>query len=296
MELPFEVPAGLTFEPGVSVASWVDERLLPWRGSGEGVLVGELVPTGFEAYARILHPARRRTAEGGLGEPVTWEAVARARGGSFHPEVQFPALIGAPLDHRVSETDEFWMPEEGSIPAELCAPLTDVLGRHTTAADRCLFCLWDGFGFLGGGSSYTLVAHSGVRGRMQRRAMRRAARRRSRRFAVTMASIPRVQIRPSPDRRGAFREYLLFRGPLTALTTSFIFEPVGYFQSPNIWWPEDRAWVVCTEIDDWTTYVGGSRACVGDLLADSDLEVVETRTDLRWDVAGDRANARPDRL
>jgi hypothetical protein len=77
------------------------------------------------------------------------------------------------------------------------------------------------------------------------------------------------------------------RGALGSLTT---FTFVGRFQSPNIWWPEDRAWVVATEIDDWTTYVGGTKACVEDLLASEVLEVVPSDPTFRWDVRGDRIN------
>jgi len=292
MEAAFVVPEGLTMETDVSVASWVDERLLPWRGSGEGVLVGELVPTGFEAYARILHRARRPPATGGPGEPVTWAEVARAIGGRIHPEVQLQALIGLPLDHRVTESDEFWMPEEGSIPAELCAPLVEVLDRHTSTSGRCLFCIWDGFGFLSGRTSQLVALRPGLRGRLQRRAMRRGARRRARADLAARMRTPRVQIHPSPDRRGAFREYYLLRGPLGSLA-SFTFGSTGLFQSPNIWWPEDRAWVVATEIDDWTTYVGGTRACIDAPLAAEDLEVVASDPGFRWDMLGDRIN-RPD--
>jgi hypothetical protein len=280
------LPSDVELMTDVSEADWVDERLLPDAGGGEGVRVGELVPTGFERYARILHPAHRRVTEGGMGEPVTWAEIARERGKRIHPEVQFQALVDLPPDHRVSESDEVWMPEEGSIPMELSAPLIDVLSRHTST-ERCFFCLWDGFGFLYPGSTMYLVAYRGLQGRLQRRSMRRAARRASRRAQAATAAIPRVQIRPAPDRRSAFREYLLMRGALGSLTT---FTFVGRFQSPNIWWPEDRAWVVATEIDDWTTYVGGTKACVEDLLASEALEVVPSDPTFRWDVRGDRIN------
>jgi hypothetical protein len=61
----------------------------------------------------------------------------------------------------------------------------------------------------------------------------------------------------------------------------------GHFQSPNIWWPQDRSWVVGTEIDDWNTYVGGSEACIEELLASPRLEVVPSGPDLRFDAGSD---------
>ena len=43
-------------------------------------------------------------------------------------------------------------------------------------------------------------------------------------------------------------------------------------QSPNLWWPDDRAWCVATEIDLAWTYVGGTTALIRDVLANSDVE------------------------
>jgi hypothetical protein len=43
-------------------------------------------------------------------------------------------------------------------------------------------------------------------------------------------------------------------------------------QSANLWWPADRAWCVVTDIDLMSTYVGGSAACIADLLATPGLE------------------------
>ena len=42
------------------------------------------------------------------------------------------------------------------------------------------------------------------------------------------------------------REYVLFVGPLAGLPS--LMEAQGG-RSPNLWWPEDRAWCVATEID-----------------------------------------------
>jgi len=92
MDPSIEVPAGLTLQRDVAPAEWVDEKLLPGRGLSEGVRVAEIVPTGFEAYARILHPASRRVR--GRYEPVTWSELARTRRKTIHSEVQIKALLG----------------------------------------------------------------------------------------------------------------------------------------------------------------------------------------------------------
>jgi hypothetical protein len=44
--------------------------------------------------------------------------------------------------------------------------------------------------------------------------------------------------------------------------------------SPNLWWPDDRAWFVATEIDHAWTYVAGSQQLLARLMADRRLEIL----------------------
>lgn len=86
--------------------------------------------------------------------------------------------------------------------------------------------------------------------------------------------IPRVEMPARP--------MLLLSGPLRAATTSFAsFRD----QLASLWWPDDRAWCVATDVDLMTTYVGGSRECVAALTADDGLEAMEISADQRlaWD-------------
>lgn len=46
----------------------------------------------------------------------------------------------------------------------------------------------------------------------------------------------------------------------------------GRVRSPNLWWPEDRAWVVGTDIDGDDTLVAGSHTMIDAILAHPDLE------------------------
>ena len=48
------------------------------------------------------------------------------------------------------------------------------------------------------------------------------------------------------------------------------------YLSPNLWWPEDRAWCVATEIDFTWTYVGGAPECIQQVMDDPELEAVPT--------------------
>lgn len=209
---PYESSAALALEMrDASDADWVDESLVPFGAGSEGLLVGQIVPTGFAAYARLLHLPDR---------------------------------------------------PEGTLPDQTRAPLVAILERHTTTGETCLFCLWDGFGV----GVPLVLAKPGWRGRVQRLTMRRDARRRSRRARAAMDAIPRVRIHPSPAGDGAYREYVLFRGAVGAVTA------FGHGLSPNLWWPEDRAWVAATEIDASSTYVGGSEGLVREILNSDGLE------------------------
>jgi hypothetical protein len=68
------------------------------------------------------------------------------------------------------------------------------------------------------------------------------------------------------------RRLRLFTGPISAIRESLC--PPPFWQSPSLWWPDDRAWCVETEVDLMSTYVGGTRQCIEDLVAQRDLEAL----------------------
>lgn len=74
------------------------------------------------------------------------------------------------------------------------------------------------------------------------------------------------------------RSYLLFQGPLVS-ATKFFFGP--FYQSPNIWWPDDRAWCVASEVDLESTYVACSSELCRELL--NEFESFAASPDLRVD-------------
>jgi len=65
-------------------------------------------------------------------------------------------------------------------------------------------------------------------------------------------------------------------GPLTAAST--LTDAAGG-RSPSLWWPDDRAWFVSTEVDDLSTYVGGQTSMIDALVAASEIEAVPTTLD-----------------
>lgn len=275
----FPTPPGVELMTSdVSPGAWLDERLMPL--SSEGTRVGVIVPPGFAAYARILHPAQRRVPDGYVD--ATWAEVAAERGKVIHPEVQFGVLLGDEWEAGTNQWGDGFQPEEGSMPQHVSPRLLPILERHTRTPDECWMCVWDGFGFLSGGALLRLEPRSPVLRWWRRRGALRA----SRREQQELAQIPTVKIHPAPAGRGAFRAYFLFRGPLSAVE-GFAFD--GTYQSPNYLWPEDRAWCLATEIDDCSTYVGGNAELVRDLL-ESNLEVVHSDPENRFDWWGDRIN------
>ena len=222
MDSSIAVPNGLTLRTDVTPTEWVDESLLPFRGATEGVRVGEIVPTGFEAYARILHPASRRV--GDRFEPITWSELARTRGKTIHPEVQLKALLGDEFRHSAPWGE---LPEEDSIPEALRAPLVEILRRFTRTPDRCWFCIWEGYGAWFGG--HELKTYSDM-SRSAQRARKREALRRAEKEAAAMEQIPKASI------MGGLRRCLVFTGSIDAIPDLTI----GHMSStPNWWWPDD---------------------------------------------------------
>ena len=67
------------------------------------------------------------------------------------------------------------------------------------------------------------------------------------------------------------------------------FDP--WWQSVNLWWPDDRAWFVSTEIDFAWTYVGGTTALLEGLLADPLLEILPATVSDHITYQADRTNA-----
>lgn len=83
------------------------------------------------------------------------------------------------------------------------------------------------------------------------------------------------------------RSYLLFEGRLEEIPE---FTEAGLYQSPNVWWPADRTFLVHTEVDFTWTYVAGSADLVAAVLADSRLEARRAFATDRFTIDGDRLN------
>ena len=54
---------------------------------------------------------------------------------------------------------------------------------------------------------------------------------------------------------------------------------VVHEQAPTLWWPDDRAWCVSTDVDSYSTYVGATAACIDTILTNQLLEAVACTID-----------------
>jgi hypothetical protein len=257
------------FPPGVepvedlSPAAWVRETLKDWPGGGK-FLVRDLVPPIFEAYARILHRAHRPED---LGYPTgTWAERAEQLGRTLGPETSWYELTGT--NFADGPARDAWVPNEGSSSEEEVRVIASRLARHTTTPLECWFAMWSGWGELSGGMG-SLYQVGGPISELKMRWRARREGKRARTEAARFRTFPLL---------GGRRSYLLFNGAVED-ASRFDF---GYgFRSSAFSWPDDRAWFVHTEIDALSTYLGGSKALVDQLVGGQVLESFEVQEDSR---------------
>lgn len=131
---------GFDLQNDLSPARWVADRFHDF-----GVDVGSVVPEGFDAYVRLLHPAWR--SEGGKDVPVSWGAIAAANDRVVHPEMQWPNISGM-WEHTGKSAPGLWDagPEDGTLPRSLAGVLREILPGHTGTPDEVWWCVWNGYG------------------------------------------------------------------------------------------------------------------------------------------------------
>jgi hypothetical protein len=247
-----------------------------------------------------------------VDEPATWADAAAAFGTTLHPLAQWQRLVRAPdgedwRTRAAPDGREFTSPEEGSMPPELLASVASHLIAHTSTPDAGFAALWAGWGGLLGFMgqtpsrrffSFDAPAHEQLLERSIHNPFEDDYRKKTWQPGILSEEIsrgPRLQL---PD-----REHVLFSAPprafadpdwiLDAPWRDTEAEEHGFApsaQHPSLIWPEDRAWVLVSEIDFDSTIVAGSAALVAEICADPAVEAmpVPADADLGWQ--GDEVN------
>jgi hypothetical protein len=241
----------LAWSEHVAAAEWIGPRLLAFGDHR----VGSVVPGGFEAYARVLHPAEEPGPDGRL---VRWAEVAAWSGQPLGPDSQFHSIALPPV--RPSQPGPWGSqgPRQGSLYPPDALVLAGLARDWTATPDRCWFCIWDGYGW-GPAVRLTPVGQP----------------------AEPVPDPLPAEVRSGPRVRLPNREYLLYTGPAEEVTApSLLGEGLpGDDQTANLWWPDDQAWCVASEIDLGWSYIGGPAGLIGQVLADPRIEALPASPD-----------------
>lgn len=262
---------------GAEAGAWIKPRL---RGDFGAVTLQ--VPEGFEAYARVFHPAFDRERH-----PASWAEVAALCGTTPHREMQWHSILG------LGNADELrgsyypndgsgvkWMgsdPPIGTMSIETLDALCEVLSNYSADVTRCFFGLCTIHGWLD---------------------------------FLSAEKLPSLLELPYD------RNHIVLTGPLSAVdqivdnwfTDASIQigsagehnqdlpapqDPSQFLQreAPNLIWPADESWFVVTDVDFDSTLVGGNAALIDAIVKSPNLEALHVRpTDSLADNA-DKVNA-----
>jgi hypothetical protein len=207
------------------------------------------------------------------------DAASDATAGQWIAEVLHPfaAGVGSIVPPGFADYVEVRHETEGSPPTALLASLASAGVDHTSTPDRCWFAIWDGYGWFNGSADYGTRARRTAIGRALARRHIRALQRRHdaqrQRLRAEAAAIPRLQL---PQ-----RSYYLLVGPVSCASRLHAQSvPITSSQAPNLWWPDDRAWCVASEIDLPVSYIGGPTEFIDRVLRDlGDLATRVTTND-----------------
>ncbi|WP_136623315.1 hypothetical protein [Mycobacterium attenuatum] len=229
-----------------------------------------IVGSGVEAYARLFHPLAEEP-----GGP-TWAEVARANGRVMHPSVQWDKIRGRgpfnPNDPRLQGRNRPGNSHWGELNTWALEALCAVLTVHTTTPQTCYFAVWEGCGALGEplpGSFITSYRGPGPKPAPPGPAPAD--------WQLDLRG-PRFRL---PGRHG----YYLFEGHVGEAVRigRWVHETCFRPKSPHFFWPADHAWCVGTEVDDDSTFIGGSRELVDELCASDVLEVLPIAPDAPYE-------------
>ena len=262
-----------------SVAQWIVDSIHPF-----GQDIGSVVPPCFDAYARVFHPAGK--GEGDEWTTVRWSDIAAANGKVIHPEMQFTSIVPRDcfdepgLHSRGGQRGLWdWAPSEGELPEHLAVALAGALVSFTNTPEHCYFAYWNGWG-----DPKPMMPPPIDQREQEAQEQLYRSYRTGEVFKGTPREFRDVAVKFSIPGR----EYFLFEGAVSEVCTEW--DGTGGGNLPTIWWPQDRAWCVAGDTDLDTTYVGGTRSCIDELINTASFEALEIR--LSASIGTDALNSR----
>lgn len=240
-------------EPDTRRADWLRERCI-----GPKHTLHAIIPSGFESYARILHPAwlagsldpqdekawselRAGWREAEDLKPVRWDTVAADNNRVAHRLMQWHD-ISTPTTREpgMAGIDP---PLEGGLTPEMVESLFEILIAHSGESQEVLCGFWEG-------------------------------------CARDFSSRTKVKFKPCVDGE----TYNLFNTTLAGAQSGWL---AAYEYSlrnhgigtnglaPNMVWPTTRDWYLAVEYNLHSTYIGGSTRLIDSISNAGDFETYE---------------------
>lgn len=267
-----------------------------------------------EEWLRLGDAEQERLLARFADEQIRWADAAAAFGSEMHPLAQWRGIVRTPDDEdwhvRIGpDGREYSAPDEGAMPPERFAALARILTAHTATPHEGVVAVWEGWGELLGsfrepsaaitiGGSDAPPAHEQLLRRSIHDPFNTVFRKPAWQPGILSDEIskgPRLELPGRahvPFSAGAST----FADPAWILDAPWRDRPseaAGFppsAQHPALLWPEDRTWVMVSEIDFDSTVVTGSEALIAEICADPALEALPlpADADLSWD--GDEVN------
>ena len=115
--------------PGAPDIGWIASGIDEWE-PGRDWTIGHMIPAGYPAYLRILHPATLETGDD--QQDISWRETAAISGRTLTALSNFEDLlpphdigVGVPYDNHVGE--------------RLCTRMAEVLAANTATPQACTF-------------------------------------------------------------------------------------------------------------------------------------------------------------
>lgn len=226
--------------PSAQSVDWLIGKL-DW-----GTSVRSWIPTGFESYARILHPAYIIIGKDQSTREVSvpWSIVSEWSGKRLHATSHIQDLMVRADGHDWRRRGEGGgEPRQGELERTSLSCLFAHLAEKTSTPNEIWMLIWFGYG----GPPDTIG----------------------------------LPVEVSEPLTGSGRKYVLRLGEIDSSEK----EPEHTLgeNPPTFWWPADRTWFVSSDIDIASTYVGGSKELIEQILNDPSLEAFPASLDDPYD-------------